>query len=68
MIADRWTDTSDEYKLAVTVATFAEVLRGSQYAADISLEQVGEEANGLANASAEAAELADLVQQAARLR
>ena len=67
VIEDRWQDTSDSYRLAVTVATFAEVLRDSPFAKEISLEQISAEADSLASTSGEASEFAELVRQALRI-
>lgn len=49
VIEDRWGDTSDDYRLAVTVASFAEILRDSPHRGDIGLSQVQAEAKALAD-------------------
>ena len=66
MIEDRWSDTSQDYRLAVTVASFAELLRGSPYAEGLSVGQVQTEAEKLSGVSEDAAEFAELVAEAAR--
>ncbi len=66
MIEDRWSDTSEDYRLAVTVASFAELLRGSPYAGDLNIGQVQTEAEKLSGISEDAAEFARLVAEAAR--
>lgn len=70
MVADRWSDTDEDFRLAVTVATFAEVLRNSQYTGDIDLSQITIEAEALAGRDRDGAvgELADLIREADRLR
>ena len=47
ILTDSWGATADDFKLAVTVATFAELLRGSPYTGDVGLQQVAEEAAAL---------------------
>ncbi|MFT7599090.1 MAG: Ca-activated chloride channel family protein [Acidimicrobiales bacterium] len=64
IMEDRWGDTSDDFRLAVTVAAFAESLRGSPFATDVTLEQVAEEAESLARTDA----LVTMIRQADRLR
>ncbi len=63
-----WSRTTDSFKLAVVVATFAEVLRDSPFADDIDLDDLEEEAEDLADRMDERAvdELADLVALAER--
>jgi Ca-activated chloride channel family protein len=48
IIEERWADTGDDFRLAVTVASFAEILRDSPHRGDISLSQVQVEAETLA--------------------
>jgi Ca-activated chloride channel family protein len=48
IIEKRWADTGDDFRLAVTVASFAEILRDSPHRGDISLSQVQVEAESLA--------------------
>ena len=68
MISPRWSDTDEDFRLAVTVAAFAELLRGSRYAAEIDLDQVAAEAEALAGRGEDVRALAELIRQAARLR
>lgn len=67
IIEDRWNDTDDDFRLAVTVATFAEKLRLSQYAEELTFDQIASEAAALAGNGGEIAELADLIRRAADL-
>ena len=48
-IESRWTATPDDYRLAVTVAAFAESLRESPFADEIDLDEVLAEADALTN-------------------
>lgn len=66
ILEDNWMDTDVGFRLAVTVATYAEILRDSQYADEISLSSVASEATALRNHSALADEFAELVTQADR--
>ena len=68
MIDDRWGDTDRDFRLAVTVAAFAEVLRDSPHVGDVTLNQVADEARELSPGSGAIEELADLAAEAARLR
>jgi Ca-activated chloride channel family protein len=68
IIEERWADTSDDFRLAVTVGAFAEILRQSQFAEAITLAQVFDEADALAGRSSNVRELADLISAADRLR
>lgn len=68
MISDRWSQTSDDFRLAVVVATFAEVMRESPFAADIELSQIAIEAEALQSRSGNVAELAELIRIAEQLR
>jgi len=69
MIEASWSDTSDSFKLAVSVATFAEVLRDSPFADDIDLRDLEDEVEDLADRTndRDIEELADLVRTAERL-
>ena len=69
MISSRWTETSESFQLAVVVATFAEVLRGSPFADRIDLDDLEEEIDALADRmnDRDVDELADLVALAERL-
>ena len=58
---DRWSSTSDDFRLAVTVASFAEILRDSPHRGDISLSEVHAEADALAERSGQVAELTRLI-------
>lgn len=66
IIEDRWSDTEDDFRLAVTVAAYAELLRESPHTGDVSLTQVAEEAESLSSGSGSIAELAELIRQADR--
>ena len=68
VIADRWTATSDDFRLAVVVATFAEVMRDSPFASEIDLSQIVVEAEALQNRGSEVQELAQLIRLADDLR
>ena len=64
-------ETAPRYQLAATVAEFAEVLRGSYWAKDGSLDAVANEARRLQRLmpdAADVAEFANLTVQAARLQ
>jgi Ca-activated chloride channel family protein len=63
VVTERWSQTSDDFRLAVTVATWAEVLRGSPFARDITTEQVWAEADELSPGNGPLQELADLIAQ-----
>lgn len=67
MLEDQWSDTDDDFRLAVTVAALAEVLRDSPYAEGIDLADVAEEALALRR-SAAVDELADVIDSVRRLR
>ncbi|MDH5521124.1 MAG: VWA domain-containing protein [Acidimicrobiia bacterium] len=66
-LEDRWSDTSDDFRLAVTVASFAEILRDSPYRGDVSFSQVQAEADALSGRSGQVAEFVGLVERARRL-
>lgn len=59
-LVDTWSETDDDFKLAVTAASLAEILRGSPHSGGITLAQVAEEADGLGSRNGAAVELADL--------
>ena len=61
IVEDRWTDTDDDFKLAVTVAALAEVLRQSPHAGDVTLSQVEVEATSLSPGTGAIAEFANLI-------
>ncbi len=60
-IEDRWSATTDDFRLAVTVASFAEILRDSPHRGDISLSQIHAEADALSNRSGQVDEFTRLV-------
>jgi Ca-activated chloride channel family protein len=64
-----WPDASDDFHLAIVVATFAEVLRDNPYADDIDIDELREEADRLAEelGSRDVDELAGLIERAADL-
>ncbi len=64
VVEARWTDTDPDFRLAVTVAAFAEVLRNSPHVGDITLRQVAEEAEALSSGSGPVEELVRLIEQA----
>ena len=66
-LEDRWSDTSDDFRLAVTVASFAEILRDSPYRGDISFSQVQAEAEALSGRSGRVAEFVGLIERAREL-
>jgi len=63
-IDDRWSDTSDDFRLAVTVASFAEIMRDSPHRGEIDLAQVEAEAEALAQRSGQVNEFTRLVTMA----
>ncbi len=67
ILEPRWTDTSEDFRLAVTAGAFAEKLRLSQYAEDLTFEQIANEADALADRSPEVRELVDLIREMDRL-
>ena len=68
ILVDSWRDTADDFKLAVTVAAFAEVLRGSPFIGDVGLQQIAEEATSLSPGSGPIQEFAELVDDVRNLR
>ncbi len=68
-IEANWLDTDDSFQLATTVATWAEVLRGSPYAADVDIDAIAEEAHRLDDAldTDQTRELAELTDRTAAL-
>ena len=68
-IEANWLDTDDSFQLATTVATWAEVLRGSPYAADVDIDAIAEEAHRLDDAldTEQTRELAELTDRTAAL-
>ena len=61
VVEDRWSDTADDFRLAVTVAALAELLRESPHAGDITLDQVAAEADSLSPGNGAVAEFSALV-------
>lgn len=61
IIDARWGDTADDFRLAVTVASLAELLRDSPHRGDITLQQVEEEARALSPGNGAVEEFAELV-------
>jgi Ca-activated chloride channel family protein len=69
-LSSDFVETPVHFQLAVTVATFAEVLRGSYWAQDLTLDAVAAQAirvEELLVGDADVAEFADLVQRAVEL-
>jgi Ca-activated chloride channel family protein len=68
-IVASWGDTADDLRLAVVVAAFAEILRDSPYRGGVDLDDLENEAEGLADRleSADVDELADMIEAAQRL-
>jgi len=66
VVESRWSDTDDDFRLAVTVAALAEVLRGSPFAEDIDLEDVAQEIDNLGGSSS-LDDLAEVIDAARRL-
>ncbi len=67
ILEDSWDKAADDFRLAVTVAAYAEILRQSQYAEEITLSSVAAEADVLSDNSSEIQELVDLINEADRL-
>jgi Ca-activated chloride channel family protein len=63
ILQPRWTETADDFRLAVTVAALAEVLRESPYVGDVTLAQIAAEADALAPDSGEVGQLSDLIRR-----
>jgi Ca-activated chloride channel family protein len=61
VVEERWSDTADDFRLAVTVAALAELLRDSPHAGDITLDQVAAEADSLSPGNGAVAELSSLI-------
>lgn len=59
--ADAWGDTDDDYRLAVTVAAWAELLRESPHAGEVTMAQIEAEVDALSSGSGAVEELADLI-------
>ena len=61
ILEDQWTATTSDFRLAVTVASLAEILRDSPYRGDITLDQIAAEARGLTSERSDVAEFERLV-------
>jgi Ca-activated chloride channel family protein len=68
VISERWSNTADDFKLAVVAATFAEVMRNSPFASGIELSQIAAEAEALRGRGGDIDELANLIRIADDLR
>jgi len=68
IVEDRWNDTDSDFRLAVTVAAFAEILRNSPHVGDVSMTQVAEEAAALSPGSGPIEELAEMIGRANSIR
>lgn len=68
VISESWSNTSEDFKLAVVAATFAEVMRNSPFASDIELSQIAAEAEALRGRGGDIDELAELIRIADDLR
>ncbi len=62
LITSSWDRTADDYRLAVTVAAWAELLRDSPHTGEVTLEQVLAEAEALSPGSGAVAELVGLIE------
>ncbi len=62
VLGDSWNETAEDFRLAVVAGAFAEILRQSQYAEDLTLAQVAAEAEALSGAAA--GELAEMIRTA----
>ncbi len=67
IIEDGWSNTDEDFRLAVTVAALAEVLRESPFADGIDLDDVAEEIEALGRSSS-LDDLAEVVDAVRRLR
>jgi Ca-activated chloride channel family protein len=67
ILTERWEDTADDFRLAVTVGAWAELLRRSSHAGDVTLDQVAAEAEALSPGSGPVEELAQLINTSERL-
>jgi Ca-activated chloride channel family protein len=66
-IDESWSQTDPDFRLAVTVAAFAELLRDSPHTGDTTLDQVADEVRDLSPGSGAVEELLTLVERAERL-
>ncbi len=67
IVEEQWSNTDEDFRLAVTVAALAEVLRESPFADDIELDDIAEEVDALGRSSS-LDDLADVVDSVRRLR
>jgi Ca-activated chloride channel family protein len=67
IVTDRWADTGDDFRLAVTVAAWAELLRHSPHAGAVTLDQVAAEAAALSPGRGSVEELVGLIEASQRL-
>jgi Ca-activated chloride channel family protein len=64
LLEAQWSATSEDFRLAVTTAAFAEVLRESPHVGDLTLAEVSTEAGALSSGSGPIEELRNLVDEA----
>ncbi len=62
VVEPSWQATDDDFRLAVTVAAWAELLRRSPHTGEVTLAQVHAEAEALSPGSGAVAELVDLIE------
>ncbi|MEM9566120.1 MAG: von Willebrand factor type A domain-containing protein [Actinomycetota bacterium] len=62
VVESSWDGTADDFRLAVTVAAWAELLRQSPHTGEVTLAQVQAEAEALSPGSGAVAELVDLIE------
>ncbi len=61
LVTDRWDETDRDFRLAVTVAAWAELLRDSPHAGEVTMSQIAAEADALSPGSGAIEELAQLI-------
>jgi len=61
IVTDRWDETDRDFRLAVTVAAWAELLRESPHAGEVTMSQIAAEAEALSPGSGAIEELAELI-------
>ncbi len=61
IVTDRWDETDRDFRLAVTVAAWAELLRDSPHAGEVTMSQIAAEADALSPGSGAIEELAELI-------
>ncbi|MEM8926531.1 MAG: von Willebrand factor type A domain-containing protein [Actinomycetota bacterium] len=67
ILEDRWTATSTDFRVAVTVASLAEILRDSPYRGDVTLDQVAAEAGSMTSERSDLIDFERLVEDLIRL-